>query len=258
MNRSPTTQDVARLSGTSKSTVSRVLVDDPHVLPETRRRIKDAIASLGYSPNPHARALRCSPSRSVAVSPEPRETPSTPAMGNGEWEPLHIMDQQVKLLLSIPHLPDTEREAIRQGLLAYPSGSTHLREFIELLDQLWKRHGAHRLTVRLETAGDVTIVRLAGTLDPVNVAQFEQALQPLSDQGGKWVVDCSGVEHFNSVCLTFLNKYCQEAVRRGGRVAFCGVPPSMEQILHLLGLHRVLPLFPTLDEALASLQVQFN
>ncbi len=49
--------DVARLAGVSQKTVSRVANDDPHVSPDVRRRVQDAIAQLGYRPNRAARSL---------------------------------------------------------------------------------------------------------------------------------------------------------------------------------------------------------
>ena len=49
--------DVARNAGVSKSTVSRVLTDDARVRPETRRRVEQSIAALGYRPNALARGL---------------------------------------------------------------------------------------------------------------------------------------------------------------------------------------------------------
>jgi DNA-binding LacI/PurR family transcriptional regulator len=49
--------DVAALAGVSHQTVSRVLNDHPSVRPETRERVRDAIATLGYRRNEAARAL---------------------------------------------------------------------------------------------------------------------------------------------------------------------------------------------------------
>lgn len=49
--------DVAALAGVSHQTVSRVLNDHPRVRPETRQRVLDAIAQLGYRRNSAARAL---------------------------------------------------------------------------------------------------------------------------------------------------------------------------------------------------------
>ena len=53
----PTINDVARLAGVSKKTVSRVINDSPLLHAETRRRVEAVIRELGYVPNPQARAL---------------------------------------------------------------------------------------------------------------------------------------------------------------------------------------------------------
>ncbi|MEY9951328.1 LacI family DNA-binding transcriptional regulator [Leifsonia sp. EB34] len=53
-----TMHDVARLAGVSVKTVSNVINDYPYVREETRRRVLDAIATLGYTPNLSARSLR--------------------------------------------------------------------------------------------------------------------------------------------------------------------------------------------------------
>jgi LacI family transcriptional regulator len=53
----PTINDVARLSGVSKKTVSRVINRSPLLNEATRRRVLDVIRDIGYVPNPQARAL---------------------------------------------------------------------------------------------------------------------------------------------------------------------------------------------------------
>ncbi len=53
----PTINDVARLAGVSKKTVSRVINRSPLLNEETRERVQKVIDGLGYVPNPQARAL---------------------------------------------------------------------------------------------------------------------------------------------------------------------------------------------------------
>lgn len=53
----PTIYDVAKISGVSHQTVSRVLNDPTTVSPATRHRIPAVIAYLGYKPNAEATRL---------------------------------------------------------------------------------------------------------------------------------------------------------------------------------------------------------
>lgn len=62
-----TISDVARLSGMSVSTVSRVINNKPHVSEEKRQKILEAMDALGYSPLQAPRQLRGSGSGNIAV-----------------------------------------------------------------------------------------------------------------------------------------------------------------------------------------------
>lgn len=53
----PTINDVARLAGVSKKTVSRVINQSPFVKDATREKINQIIAEIGFSPDPQARGL---------------------------------------------------------------------------------------------------------------------------------------------------------------------------------------------------------
>jgi LacI family transcriptional regulator len=53
----PTINDVARIAGVSKKTVSRVINRSPLLSDDTRKHVEGVISGLGYVPNPQARAL---------------------------------------------------------------------------------------------------------------------------------------------------------------------------------------------------------
>ncbi len=65
--RPPAMTDVAALAGVSHQTVSRVINDSQSVRPETRQKVLDAIAELGYRRNEAARALATSRSRLIGI-----------------------------------------------------------------------------------------------------------------------------------------------------------------------------------------------
>lgn len=50
-------EEIAKLSGVSRSTVSRVINDDPNVRETTRLRVKEVVRQLNYQPNAVARSL---------------------------------------------------------------------------------------------------------------------------------------------------------------------------------------------------------
>ncbi len=60
-------KEVARLAAVSTATVSRALTSPQRVSPATRARVMDAVAKVGYVPNPAARSLRSQKSHMVLV-----------------------------------------------------------------------------------------------------------------------------------------------------------------------------------------------
>ena len=62
-----TLDEVARVAGVSRATVSRVVNGSPKVSPDVRRSVEKAIDRLGYVPNRAARSLVTRRSESIAV-----------------------------------------------------------------------------------------------------------------------------------------------------------------------------------------------
>ncbi|MFQ5592960.1 MAG: LacI family DNA-binding transcriptional regulator [Anaerolineae bacterium] len=60
-------KDVARRADVSSATVSRVLADKPHVRPELRERVWEAVEALGYQPSRVARSLRAKQSKIIGL-----------------------------------------------------------------------------------------------------------------------------------------------------------------------------------------------
>jgi DNA-binding LacI/PurR family transcriptional regulator len=64
----PTMHDVARVAEVSIKTVSNVINDYPHIRADTKQRVLDAIALLGYRPNLSARGLRSGRTGVIALA----------------------------------------------------------------------------------------------------------------------------------------------------------------------------------------------
>ncbi len=62
-----TLEEVAHLAGVSRSTVSRVINDSPHVSPDTRATVWEAIQASGYQPHAAARSLVTNRTRIIGL-----------------------------------------------------------------------------------------------------------------------------------------------------------------------------------------------
>ncbi len=71
-----TIHDIAKLSGVGKSTVSRVLTNDPKVKPDTRERVEKIIAESGYVPSKSAQSMRGGSQKVVGVIISRLDSPS--------------------------------------------------------------------------------------------------------------------------------------------------------------------------------------
>lgn len=67
MTRRINAEDVARLAGVSKTTVSRAFALDSSISPDKKRRVTEAAKKLGYRPNALARSLRTTRSNLIGV-----------------------------------------------------------------------------------------------------------------------------------------------------------------------------------------------
>lgn len=60
-------EEIGRLSGTSRSTVSRVINNDPHVSDETRQQVMDVVRRVNFQPNAAARSLAAGRTRVLGL-----------------------------------------------------------------------------------------------------------------------------------------------------------------------------------------------
>jgi DNA-binding LacI/PurR family transcriptional regulator len=110
--RAPNIRDVAKRAGVSHQTVSRVLNDSAALRPSTKARVVAAIDELGYRPNPAARALVTSRSRTIGVlSPQ-----------SGLYGPMttiqaiEVAARHAGYRLSVTSIGDTDTASIRAAI----------------------------------------------------------------------------------------------------------------------------------------------
>jgi LacI family transcriptional regulator len=105
-------EDIAKLTGFSVPTVSRVLTQSSYPVNETTRRIiLEAAQSLGYKPNLTARSLRTDRSNTIGIIVDDLMSPFTPRIVRGIQDYLNQHDY-LSLILNADWNPGLEQEAI--------------------------------------------------------------------------------------------------------------------------------------------------
>ena len=112
-----TLKAVAARAGVSYQTVSKVLIGQAQVSPETRQRIMDAVQELGYRPNSIARNMRIQRSFMIGYS----WVQTSPDQVN------HILDQFLTSMVC-------EAEAAGYHLLPFPFREGQVEDYRELID----------------------------------------------------------------------------------------------------------------------------
>jgi DNA-binding LacI/PurR family transcriptional regulator len=121
-----TLEEVARVAGVSRATVSRVVNGNPRVAPDVRRNVERAVDRLGYVPNPAARSLVTRKSQSIGlVIAEPAgrlfEEPFFPRLLRGIGAALS--SRELQLVLLMPQSPHEESRAERYLTAGHVDGA---------------------------------------------------------------------------------------------------------------------------------------
>ncbi|MEV5321573.1 STAS domain-containing protein [Streptomyces sp. NPDC052687] len=109
-----------------------------------------------------------------------------------------------------------------------------------------------RLSVSQRTTADgVHVVALAGAIDHTTAGVFHEALTLPPDSAPHAVIDFHRVTFMDSSGINVLVAANNTARARGGSLRLAAAPRRVLDLLHIVGLDTLLPLHPTLEDALA-------
>jgi anti-sigma B factor antagonist len=101
------------------------------------------------------------------------------------------------------------------------------------------------LDISTRTVDGITIAELAGELDIASApALREQLLSLLQPGSSRLLIDLSRVRLCDASGLAVLVGISHRARRLGGFLRLTAVSPQADQVLHITGLHRHLPVSP--------------
>ncbi|MDH6147357.1 MULTISPECIES: LacI family DNA-binding transcriptional regulator [Paraburkholderia] len=129
-----TIRDVARLSGVSRMTVSRVLSEPDVVLPATRERVAKAIADLGYVPDRAAGSLASRRTGFIALILPTLTNSNFSMVAHGLTEILRERDYDLLIAYTDYDLAEEERQLTnllaRRPEAIVLTGATHRRSAV--------------------------------------------------------------------------------------------------------------------------------
>jgi LacI family transcriptional regulator len=133
-----TIADVAKRAGVSKMTVSRVINNSGYTSQETRVRVEQAVAELGYIPNALARSLRFRQTRTIALIVTDITNPFFTTVARGVEDIANEKGFSV-IFCNTDEAPDEEAQYVNvllqkqvDGLLLVPTGGA--AETVEFLN----------------------------------------------------------------------------------------------------------------------------
>lgn len=110
---------------------------------------------------------------------------------------------------------------------------------------------AHLSVAQHTTADGVHVVALAGDIDHTTAGTFRQALPPPDGSTPHTVVDFRDVTFMDSSGINVLVAANNAARSRGGSLRLAHTPTPVLDLLRIVGLDDLIPLYPTLEDALA-------
>lgn len=138
------------------------------------------------------------------------------------------------------------------SLVIAESFSTHLTLSTRLVYQL----GEPRSTLRAITdrSGGAVVIHAGGEVDACNENTWRQLVTEAAATAtapGPFIVDVSDVDFMGCCAYTVLAEAAEDCRRRGVELRLVTHAPIVTRIVDACGLSAVLPIYPTVDSALA-------
>ncbi|MBW0012723.1 MAG: STAS domain-containing protein [Mycobacterium sp.] len=107
----------------------------------------------------------------------------------------------------------------------------------------------------VEDREGVSVISVSGEIDLVTAPALEQAIGTVvADGPTALVIDLSGVEFLGSVGLKILAATYEKLGVKSAEFGVVARGPATRRPIHLTGLDKTFPLYPTLDDALTAVR----
>lgn len=107
--------------------------------------------------------------------------------------------------------------------------------------------------IKFQNEGDVCVARYSGEfLDASNAKQFRENMTSITAHHSRVLLDLSGVQFVDSSGLGAILSSLRQLNALGGDLKVCGLSKPVQALFELVRMHKILDLYATSTEALAS------
>jgi anti-anti-sigma factor len=170
---------------------------------------------------------------------------------NALWAQLQMQRRALHLPVFRVDPPDPPLIAVVNSA---PAGSPRLVRRPPLAGGAEDRGARSReMVCSIQRRDGAICLAVAGELDLASVASFLGSLKKASDAGDDIVLDLSGLKYIDSSGINALLDAQHRFSRTGQRIVMAAVSPRIQRILEIITLEKVIPVYPTVEEALTRL-----
>ncbi|TCO55182.1 STAS domain-containing protein [Actinocrispum wychmicini] len=116
-----------------------------------------------------------------------------------------------------------------------------------------RRYDPESLRISVDQGHSVTVAHVTGEIDLSSADAFREGLAERLDSDEVFVLDLDGVTFMGSMGFSVLVETHHETSRRNIRWAIVAGAGPIRRPLRITGLEQVLPIYPSVPEALAAL-----
>ena len=109
------------------------------------------------------------------------------------------------------------------------------------------------IEIIVEQRDQVHLVALSGEIDATTAAQVQQAVLPLSEPGGKILLDCSKLAYMSSAGLRMLLSVYRNVSTKQGKLVLAGLSEELKDTMSMTGFLGYFTLADSLDAGLQAL-----
>lgn len=107
------------------------------------------------------------------------------------------------------------------------------------------------MEIWIENIDDTTVAVITGRIDSTTSKELEAQFIPMIDSGTrKLLLDFTGVDFISSAGLRVMLVGVKRQKQANGVFALCCLKSSVREIFDISGFGKIIPIFPTREEAL--------